>query len=71
MNNLLRSISFFAIGFLISGGILVYGNEKKSRSVSIETIQDLKLSGYNRDEGGELQWRLEADSADTAGETKS
>lgn len=71
MNNLLRSLSFLAIGFLISGVTLVYGNDKKSRSVSIETIQDLKLSGYNKDDGGELQWRLEADSADTAGETKS
>ncbi len=71
MNNLLRNLSFLAIGFLISGGTLVYGNEKKSRNVSIETIQDLKLSGYNKDDGGELQWRLEADSADTAGETKS
>ena len=71
MNNLLRNLSFLAIGFLISGGTLAYGNEKKSRNVSIETIQDLKLSGYNKDDGGELQWRLEADSADTAGETKS
>lgn len=71
MNNLLRSLSFLAIGFLLSDGNIVYGNEKKSRNVSIETIQDLKLSGYNKDDGGEIQWRLEADSADTAGETKS
>lgn len=71
MNNLLRNLSFLAIGFLISGETLVYGNEKKSRNVSIETIQDLKLSGYNKDDDGELQWRLEADSADTSGETRS
>lgn len=37
--------------------------ESSSRRVSIETIHELRLSGYNDDDRGELQWRLEADSA--------
>lgn len=41
-----------------------------ARRVSIETIQDLKLSGYSQDDGGDLQWQLEADAANIASKDK-
>jgi len=34
-----------------------------SHNVSVETIRQLKLSGFNDDAHGGLQWRLEADTA--------
>ena len=71
MKKIVRSLSFLAIGFLLSVNVPAFGKEKKSRRVSIETIEDLKLSGYNQDEAGELQWRLEADAADADPQTKS
>lgn len=35
-----------------------------SHRVKIETVRELKLSGYNQDAEGALQWKLEADSAE-------
>lgn len=65
---------FFA-AFLIAAVCLpagtLFGGKGNSHRVSIETIRDLKLSGYNDDEKGELQWRLEADSAEADPQTKS
>lgn len=44
---------------------------ESSRRVNVELIEDLKLSGFNDDADGELQWRLEADSASVDPRTKS
>lgn len=42
-----------------------------SHRVKIETIRDLKLSGYNQDDEGKIKWKLEADSAKADSERKS
>lgn len=67
-----RSLLLFAIASVsalpvfseTSGG----GNAHR---VSIETIRDLNLSGYNEDDAGDLQWRLEAETAEADPQTKT
>ena len=42
-----------------------------SHRVKIETIRDLKLSGYSQDAEGKIEWKLEADSAEADAERKA
>lgn len=57
--------------FLLAATVSVpAGTQKNSERVNIETIRGLRLSGYNQDSAGGLQWSLEADSAEIDPATK-
>ena len=72
MKNLLRSFPAAVALLLALVPASAHGDgENGSRRVSIETISDLKLSGFNDDEHGELQWTLRAESATADAATAS
>lgn len=58
--------SFYADAVLVLAALFAFpafAFGAGSHGVSVETIRDLKLSGFNDDAQGNLQWRLEADTA--------
>lgn len=65
--------SFLIFAFLFSAAFCGAENSsgENAHRVSIETISDLKLSGYHDDERGDLQWRLEAESAEADPQTRA
>ena len=70
MKKLPFSLSLCAALFAAAGlSAPLFGDD--SHKVRIETIRDLKLSGYNQDDEGALQWKLEADSAEADAGRKS